>query len=793
VHAVTVTASDGRGGAVSSVFSFSVTNPAPLASNDSASTLEDTSVVIDVLGNDSDPDGDALGVTTASAVNGTVLINANGALTYTPNADFNGLDTITYTLGDGEGGSATATVSVTVGAVNDPPVPQDPGTPGQRFDPATGGYAASTAEDMPFNGQVSATDVDGDTLKYTAGTPAHGSVTIDQATGAYTYTPAADYHGADSFVVTIDDGSATLQSTVTMTVTAVADIAADAAATDEDTPVNIAVDANDSFEDGAHAVSAIDGSAAVAGMPVAVANGSVTLQSDGTLDFQPAADFHGTISFSYTVSSGGVSETSTVTVNVRAVNDAPVPSDPASGNHAATTNEDTAFAGQVSATDVDGDTLRYTVTQPAHGSVSINDATGAYAYTPAADYHGADSFVVTVSDGVTTVQRTVTMRVMAVADIAADTVTTDEGMRVNVAVNANDSFEDIGHIVTAINGRAAAVDVPVTVANGSVTLRADGTLDFQPAVDFVGFARFDYTVSAGGVAETASVSVNVRAPEEIPQTVEPAVPPRIDVPTLPVVPVAVLAQRDDYPFVYQPAETSPAPTPVPAGETRYVEPIVVTVVDAVASLRGTADLAGVEGGEGVVLQAVNGIDTLGGTRALGQRGVVLAAVNGVDSLRSVDVHQQDQVGHGLNGAPPAFAASLSLGDGVQMTLDGQGQHAWMAVNAEGGVREVRITRADGSPLPDWARVDANGFLVVEAPAGTELLRLRITVVPEQGAIRSHRVDVDLNAGELRPGARGQVQSPIGQGSAKAMDFETQLQRASRGSAAADAQLLALLN
>ncbi|KAA9012094.1 DUF4347 domain-containing protein [Sphingobium limneticum] len=98
-------------------------NDAPVAVNDSATTAEDTLVTIPVLANDSDPDGDPLTVTAATALHGTVTINANGTLTYRPNANYNGTDTISYTISDGQGGTANATVAVTITPVNDAPTP----------------------------------------------------------------------------------------------------------------------------------------------------------------------------------------------------------------------------------------------------------------------------------------------------------------------------------------------------------------------------------------------------------------------------------------------------------------------------------------------------------------------------------------------------------------------------------------------------------------------------------------------------------------------------------------------
>ncbi|WP_197472860.1 cadherin-like domain-containing protein, partial [Oleiphilus sp. HI0123] len=81
----------------------SSSNSEPTALADTANTEEDTSIIIDVLANDSDIDGDSLSISSASASYGSVLINGDGTLNYTPNADFNGLDSISYEVSDGNG------------------------------------------------------------------------------------------------------------------------------------------------------------------------------------------------------------------------------------------------------------------------------------------------------------------------------------------------------------------------------------------------------------------------------------------------------------------------------------------------------------------------------------------------------------------------------------------------------------------------------------------------------------------------------------------------------------------
>ncbi|GAA0655064.1 Ig-like domain-containing protein [Rheinheimera tangshanensis] len=111
---------DGKGGTASSELVVNVfSNTAPVAVNDSASTDDRTAILIAVLTNDTDAEGDVLTVTAASAEEGTVSIEADQRLRYTPKAGFNGVDTISYTVTDSSGDSATGSVSVTVRAYQD--------------------------------------------------------------------------------------------------------------------------------------------------------------------------------------------------------------------------------------------------------------------------------------------------------------------------------------------------------------------------------------------------------------------------------------------------------------------------------------------------------------------------------------------------------------------------------------------------------------------------------------------------------------------------------------------------
>ena len=206
--------------ATAAVTAAPVTDPDPepeevtvLAVDDAAETAEDTPVTIDVLANDSDPDGDTLTVVEVSApTHGTAVVADTGAVVYTPEPDFHGTDRFTYVVGDGSGLTARAAVEVTVLPVNDPPL--------------AGDDAAETAEDTSVTIAVLRNDSDGDgdaLALVEASAPAHGSARLTDA-GAVEYTPEPDYHGTDRFTYVVGDGSGlTAQAAVEVTVLPVND------------------------------------------------------------------------------------------------------------------------------------------------------------------------------------------------------------------------------------------------------------------------------------------------------------------------------------------------------------------------------------------------------------------------------------------------------------------------------------------------------------------------------------------------------------------------------------------
>jgi len=303
-------------------------NRAPVAADDTVTLAEDTPTRVDTSANDTDEDGDALLPRVVDRPSNGLLTRApDGTFVYTPKADFHGQDSFTYRASDAGPAAAVgtvdftngrtsqiATVNISVSAVNDAPRSRADSLVTDEDEPVEMSEPGVLANDS---------DVEGDTLTAKVDTlPRHGTLTLS-TDGSLRYTPAVNYHGTDRFTYTASDAQATTSPIpVEITVLEVNDAPsgfADEFATDEDTPLESAapgVLGNDTD---------IDGDKLTATVATAPQHGTLTLNADGSVRYTPAADYHGSDGFTYTVSDGKLTSSPVpVGIAVRPVNDPPV-------------------------------------------------------------------------------------------------------------------------------------------------------------------------------------------------------------------------------------------------------------------------------------------------------------------------------------------------------------------------------------------------------------------------------------------------------------------------------------
>ncbi len=477
--------------------------------NDDFPTVDEQSVdnILTVLSNDSDaPDniGETLTITAVGATdNGGTALSNGTTITYTPLSTYIGTEVFTYTIGDGRGGFATATVSVNVQDVN--------------FDPVISEGISTTVgmdEDgnpTPFSLTLNATDVDaGDTLTWSIFTQGANGTATASGTGlskSIGYTPNSDYNGTDSFVVQVADGNGG-----TDMITVYVNIAPQNDPPDalDDTPTVSEDSVNNALDVLNNDTIAPDTGETLTITAVGSTNNGGTASNNGIdITYTPATNFSGTEVFTYTISDGSsLSDTATVTVTVTPANDDPIITEGISTT--VTMDEDgapTPFALTLNATDVDSGTLTWSISLPASNGTATATGTGlskSISYTPTANYNGTDSFVVMVDDGSGGTD-TITVNVTITAvnddpDAVDDNATTpqDTAVAINVLSNDSDIENDTLTVSSVTNG-----------SNGTVANLGTSVV-YTPTTGYEGPDSFTYTISDGnGGSDTATVTVTV--------------------------------------------------------------------------------------------------------------------------------------------------------------------------------------------------------------------------------------------------------------------------------------------
>jgi VCBS repeat-containing protein len=502
-------------------------NEAPvLASIGDRSMDEGTLLTFTVAASDADRPAQALFFSASDLPAGATFDPQTRIFSWTPTeAQGPGTYSVTFQVSDGALADSK-TVKITVAEVNTAPVAADDA------------YTADEDNTLIITAAgVLGNDIDGDGNALTAALvsgPTHGTLSVNPD-GGFTYTPVANFNGADSFTYVANDGQADSNvATVNLTITPVNDIpvaANDAYTTNEDTTLTVAVPgvlANDTD------VESDPLTTILVSQPE---HGTVALNADGSFTYTAVLNFNGSDSFTYRANDGQAdSNIATVSLTITPVNDAPV-----AANDSYFVDEDDELRVPVEAggrkvgvlgndTDVDGDALTaILVTGPSHGTLTLN-SDGAFVYAPALNFNGADSFAYVANDGsLNSSVATVNISVRRVDDAPVaedDSYSVNEDATLTVAVPgvlANDTDVD-GDILTAYLLQGPA--------NGTLTLDLDGGLSYTPAPNFNDQDVFTYEAWDGLTYGEATVTITVVAVNDAPLADAQAVTTAEDTPVI---------------------------------------------------------------------------------------------------------------------------------------------------------------------------------------------------------------------------------------------------------------------
>ncbi|WP_269142619.1 Ig-like domain-containing protein [Sulfitobacter mediterraneus] len=480
-------------------------NDAPEAIDDITSGNEDEVLKVNVLANDTDDDGGTLTILSVSqGISGAVAINDDGTVSYTPDAEFSGTDSFTYTLVDDEGIEDSATVSVTINAVNDAPLTQpDSITLDEE--------SFSTVDVLGNDSDIDSTVIAIDLADFAPQLSDSGKATVTKiSTTTFGVEGTANAFGTDTFTYTVidsDGASSTAILTITLNNTPDAPTPQnDRYFEPEDTVQIFDVLANDTDPDG-DALTL-----------VSVTNGAfvqAVVTADGRIEVTPVLDTTGVQTLSYVVrDAGGLESSAEVEINYLPFNDAPI-----AANDTVQTDEDVAIDINVTANDTDIDDAVLTIkTFPAetdHGElVDLGD--GVLRYTPDANYNGTDSFTYTVEDAAgLTSTATVSITIDPVNDaprVFGDTSSGEEDIiqTIDVILNDRDDDSDSFSVVSAQGGNFTSAEVNL-----------DGTVSVTPFPDFEGTDIVTYRVEdAEGAQSTGEITVTFTPVNDAPTAVD---------------------------------------------------------------------------------------------------------------------------------------------------------------------------------------------------------------------------------------------------------------------------------
>ena len=502
-------------------------NQYPEANDDITSTPSGQPITINVKSNDIDPnptDSLSAPIIIAQAVCGTAVVNTNGKITYTPTPNFVGVCTIQYAICDNGSPSLCDTANLRVTVYLNPFI--------NNQAPFAADDAATTTLNRAVTGNVGTNDTDLDATQILSfsiiSTPLHGSVAL-QTKGVFTYTPATNFIGRDSFSYkTCDNGAPSLCDTAwvfvavshPIVVNNVSPVAnPDNSATTAGIPITIFVKAND-----------YDPNGGPLSMPTILGQpngGTASVNANGTIHFVPNTGFSGISTFIYQVCDNetpSLCDTALVTIKVK-----PIPT-PANRAPVAINDAFIASANQplsnvsILANDSDpdaGQILTFTqVSSATRGLLAFNGSAGMFSFFPQSNFVGIDSFRYKVCDnGVPSLCDTAVVYVTYInppvgnlAPVALDDATeTLVNTTIRISVLSNDKDPNNDPLPINSGSTISNPTILTTPTCGSATVNTNGTIDFAPATNFVGTCSFAYKVCDNSLCDTAIVTVKVNS------------------------------------------------------------------------------------------------------------------------------------------------------------------------------------------------------------------------------------------------------------------------------------------
>jgi VCBS repeat-containing protein len=485
-------------------------NDAPIVDNETITTNEDTPATGDLTdAGDSDPDGTPLTANTtpvSGPSNGTIVINANGTYTYTPNANFNGTDVIVVSICDAglplPGICVNDTIFITVTAVNDAPIVDN--------------EIITTNENTPATGDLTdAGDSDPDGTPLTANTtpvsgPSNGTIVINPD-GTYTYTPNPGFSGTDVIVVSICDAGLPLpgvcvNDTITVTVLTVTETNPDMNVTSLNIPVSGNLVTNDDVPVGTTYGTPI-------GNPSNPAGGTIAMNPDGTYTFTGT----NTGVYTYNVpvcAPGQTTNCPTEELIITVLDPNSTTNNPINNTDLATSTTTTPVVINGLSNDASGNTGgslnpgSLTITDaPNHGTATVNPSTGAVTYTANAGFVGTDTLVYQVCDNSsptplcgTAMQIITILPANGVNDgpAASDDYMSEEG---TTPATGNVLINDTDPEGNTLNVTPQTTTIP---GKGTLVLNTDGTYTFTPVPGFTGTVDIPYTACDNGIPQVCT-------------------------------------------------------------------------------------------------------------------------------------------------------------------------------------------------------------------------------------------------------------------------------------------------